>query len=189
MRKLQFALSAFGLVVGLSAVALSLSLASQVSSHEASRLTARELYWGEEMLPDHLLYSGLMLMDRIQLQQAEPTEQMYMQVVYAGRRLIYAQELLKKDKPALALTTLTKSQKYLLQAGKTALESPYSDNAELVTYLLKATTFHLREVEKMESQFTDQEFSAVTALTEELELVYHQLYELHQLRQLPQLSE
>jgi hypothetical protein len=179
IQKLQFLVSTIGLFAGISAVALSLSLASQASSHEATRMTARELYWGEEILPDHLLYPGLMLMDRVQLQQAEPTEQMYMQVVYAGRRLVYAQELLKKGKPTIALSTLTKSQKYLLQAGNTALTSPHTENAELLAYLLKAITFHLRELEKIKPSFAESEFGSVSALAVELELVQQQLLELH----------
>lgn len=182
VRLLSVSVTVLGLLFGVGAVFLSLSLVSQVSSHESSRMSARELYWGEEILPDNVLYPGMMLMDRLQLENAEPTKQIYMRVVYAGRRLVYAQELLSKGKEDLAVTTLTKSQKYLLQAGKATLES-HTDNRELVEYLLKAYTFQLRELEKIEQQLTDIAVLPLDSLTEECDFVFAQLLEIYQAQQ------
>jgi hypothetical protein len=176
---LPISLSLIGLILGVSAVALSLSLASQVSSHESSKLSARELYWGEEILPDHLLYPGMMFMDRVQLDRAEPTERTYMQVVYAGRRLLYAQELLAKGKEELAVTTLTKSQKYLLQAGRDTLNS-HADNRELLTYVLKAYAFHHRELDTIRQQLSETAVLPLDSLTEECDFVFARLLELYQ---------
>lgn len=156
----------------------SLSLATQVSSHETTRMSARELYWGEEILPDHVLYPAMMAIDRFQIEKAEPTERIYMEIVYAGRRLVYGQELLKKDKSDLAVTTLTKSQKYLLQAGKETL-AHHTQNRELVAYVLKAYTFHQRELERVRPQISDPEFSPLVPLLEESAFVFDQLLKIY----------
>lgn len=81
-----------------------------------------KLYFGREMLPDHLFYPALMLRDRIRLETASPTEQIALKQAYAEHRYDAAVKLLGSNQEQLAITTLTKSQKYLISAGYQALE-------------------------------------------------------------------
>src|SRR5690554_2706228 len=104
------ALFAAGAILGLSLIS------SAMSVHSANGMNSRSLYIDDQILPDHISYPVLMAIDRLRLETASEIEQVYLQTEYANRRLAYATELFDRDQDELAVTTLTKAQKYLLHA-------------------------------------------------------------------------
>jgi len=95
-------------------MAISLATPQIVSSDEAG--ASRQLYFSQEVLPDHIAYPALMVMDKIKLSQADSKQKVYVQVQYAYRRLNHAHQLIEKGEEGLATTTITKAQKYLNHA-------------------------------------------------------------------------
>lgn len=94
----------------------SFNISSQAKLADAENLKNRKFYVNKEILPDHSLYPLLMAVDRLRLSMADRERRIYLLMAYANRRLFYATRLLEKEELTLALTTLTKSQKYLNQA-------------------------------------------------------------------------
>lgn len=131
-------------------------------------MTSKRLYLGK-VLPDHTLYPVLMALDRLQLETSSPTERIYLQLDYANRRLYYTQELLASndtEKQAIALTTLTKAEKYLIQAVK-ELESLEEVDESLEQHVTKTLEFHYKELDKLIHRFPDYQRSPLDQLREE----------------------
>ncbi len=124
--RLFFSVSA----LGLGAIILLASLATPQKVSSDVYGAQRQLYLGEEVLPDHVLYPALMAMDRMYLDQAEGVEKLHVQIQYAFRRLDHAEKLVRDEQYGLANTTLTKAQKYLNHAMQASLEQQAS-KAEL----------------------------------------------------------
>ena len=127
MKRIRFIISVVALVAGAGMVGVSLTSASRVYSSDGVNASHMQLYLADNILPDHLLYPVFMASDRVKLELATPEEKIYLMINYAGRRLFYAKQLIGKDKKDLALTTLTKSQKYLNAAAQMAFESDLSN--------------------------------------------------------------
>jgi hypothetical protein len=94
----------------------SFNISSQSQMLDSGKLKTRKFYVQKEILPDHSLYPLLMLVDRFRLEMADRERRVYLSVAYAKRRLFYATRLVEKCEMSLALTTFTKSQKYLNEA-------------------------------------------------------------------------
>lgn len=122
MSKQIVGLHLLGWIVGSLILLISLFSAAKLGTDRDATASGRGFYWTTEILPDHVLYPFLMVIDRVALQTThDPAKRVYMQVNYAHRRLTSAQLLAAKQKNSLALTTLTKAQKYLSQAAQDAL--------------------------------------------------------------------
>lgn len=155
---------------------LILSLTSSVMRvHSADGLLNRSFYMDDQVLPDHITYPFLMAIDRLRLESATPTERIYLQTEYANRRLAYAIELFNREESDLAVTTLTKAQKYLLHAGHSVLYE--QENPRLRAHLSKTIEYHVRQIDKtLDSQeLSDSQRAAVDKLTEELLVMFGQL--------------
>lgn len=152
----------------LAGVILIVSLLSAAKQGADRGLTASGLtwYWGSEILPDHLLYPSLMLVDRVALMNSKtPQNRVYMQVNYAYRRAQAAAALVQKKKPELALTTMSKAQKYLNQAASEALvaDLPVVDKRMVI----KAIEYHNEQLKMLLPSFTTYDQGVLNQLRDE----------------------
>ena len=153
------ALSFGALVMGASLIAV------RPVSSTTDPATARTLYFGQAILPDHVLYPGLMIADRVKLELSDPEERIYVQVNYASRRLDSTRALLERDNIPRATDTLTKSQKYVITAAHEALQPGISP--EIRSYVLKALEYHDHQVEQLLPAFEGSNQQAITQLRQE----------------------
>jgi flagellin-specific chaperone FliS len=146
---------------------ISLASATQVASTGEKLSAERKLYFNRTLLPDHPLYPVLMAVDRVQLETASSHERIFMEVEYAHRRLSAAEELLDQDKPGLALTTLTKAEKYL---GQSVAEAKELDTPDSIRQrLAKAVEYHLKRLQTLQPLFNDADRVIVEKMIHENE--------------------
>lgn len=165
-------LSAGALLGGMLIVVISITAANPVLSAELTE-SSKEFYFGQTILPDHVMYPVLMAADRAKLESVHGEDEVYTRVVYSVRRLEAGEELLKKGKKDLAYTTITKSQKYLLHAGHTVMDDKHSK--ELAEYVEKALIAHNKKVNQIRPDFTPEYYTQVNQLTVENEALIAQL--------------
>lgn len=149
-------------------IILVVSLFSAAKQGADKGLTASGLtwYWGSEILPDHLLYPSLMFVDRVALMNSKtPESRVYMQVNYAYRRTQAALSLVRKGKPELAITTMSKAQKYLNQAAAETLIAglPVTDKRMVI----KAIEYHNEQLELLLPSFTTYDQGVLNQLRDE----------------------
>jgi hypothetical protein len=156
--KTRFFLSLIALVFASGILFISLSNATTAFSTGGNSFSEKTLSFGN-ILPNHVLYPVLMAVDRVQLEAAPPNERIFKQVEYAHRRLDYAEQLLNMGKEDLAVTTITKAEKYLYNAVQ---ESQQLNSPESVTQRLeKAIEFHTKRIKELAPQFTDANRSII----------------------------
>lgn len=175
MRLARFILSSGALFAAAGILFTSLSagnsrLVAQAHMFEASQ---KQFYLSQKILPDHVAYPVLMAFDRAKLETSSPSQHIYLQVEYAQRRFTYAQELLSRQHTNLALTTLTKAQKYLLQAAQEAQQPDVTP--EVKAFVLKNLTYYDQEIEALKPQFTSDDQSVVGHHEQELQFLQDQL--------------
>lgn len=155
---------------------LLLSLASSVmGAHSNTSLLSKSFYIDDVTLPDHISYPFLMMIDRVRLEVASDHEQVYLKTEYANRRLLYSVELLKRDNTSLAVSTLTKAQKYLLYAAGIVFSENMSDH--YAVHVSKTIEYHLKQIDRIFSNdvLNDQEKAVIDRLNEELRVILSQL--------------
>ncbi len=174
LRFFRLGISVFALTFGLSVVGVSLLTAGTVASSEGERMSERTLYVNDEVLPDHVLYPLLMASDRLMLEFADDHEQLYVKIEYSERRLQYAHQLLEKGDKETALSTLTKSQKYLLEVGQAVKE----DNLQggIRTRVLDELTYLDEQIEILSPQFTDEQIAVLDLLRSESKFLRDRLH-------------
>jgi len=139
---------------------------------DTGNLKSRKFYVKKEILPDHSLYPLLMVFDRLRLSMADRERRLYLLTAYANRRLFYATRLINKGEEALALTTFSKSQKYLNQALLEArlLREENTHNQtydQLIFFILEEVEHHQEVLEKNLDFFTEKNQSELKSLNEE----------------------
>lgn len=145
--KTRLLLSIFAFVFAIGILLTSLATASQVSSSGDKPTSSRELYFNKEILPDHMGYPVLMAADRIKLETASSTERIFLELQYSNTRLEMAQQLLRENKKDIAISTLTKSIKYLEQAALEAQQNNSSDSIK--NAIVRAIEYNTKESSKM----------------------------------------
>lgn len=104
-----------------------------------------------KVLPDNPLWTLKALRDRIwYLITSSPLKKAELALLFSDKRLISAKTLLEKDKPDLALSTLTKGEKYLevaIDQEKIARKQDYDTSL----FLIKVATASLKHYEVMEN--------------------------------------
>lgn len=179
MRVDRLLLTIFALFFAFTILGVSITSASLATNHEQDSLSNRQFYLNQEILPDHIFYPLLMLQDKAKLALASEDEQIYLRVELAWRRLTSAKELIKKGEKALAITTITKSQKYLNYAILELLgKSEFSDT--IYYFMLNNTEAHSHEIEALLDRFEGfSGKSTVDNLLNETESLKTQLTEKH----------
>lgn len=171
---LRVTLSGLALILGVLILAISLSAAnSALSANEPLENSRKSFYMGERVLPDHVAYPALMAMDRVKLELAPSSEQILIKAGYAQRRFEYTLALLEKDKPTLALSTLTKSHKYLIHAAEGSMRQNSSDAVKL--YLYRSLVYYQAQMEQLKPQFVDSERTVIDQLLEQSTFISQQL--------------
>lgn len=173
IRFLRLGLSALAVTFGMSVVGVSLLTAGSVKSADNERMSERTLYMDDTILPDHVLYPLVMVTDRVELEMADEHEQLYVKIQYAERRLGYAKQLLERGNTDLALSTLTKAQKYLLAVAQSVLE--HQLQGEIRARVLEEIAFQATEVRALTPQFSNEQVSVIDALLAENEVLEKQL--------------
>lgn len=147
-------LSFLGLALAVGVILTSLFTASSSFSSTGNFASSEKtLYFGEEILPDHIFYPVTMVLDRVQLETTDQNQRVFLQVEYSHRRLGYALELLEKGDQDLAITTVTKAEQYLHHAVQEALALPVGDNVK--QQLIKIVAYHQHKLTEMKSNVTD----------------------------------
>lgn len=159
----RIVLSMLAISGGFLIVIISLFATNPVLSAAGSE--SKEFYLGQTILPDHVIYPTLMIADRVKLENVSGDDEVRTRVVYSFRRLEATQQLLVKNKQTLAYTTLTKSQKYLLQAGRVVIDTKLSN--EMVEYVQKALVSHVQSLEVVRASFEPQYYAQINDLIEE----------------------
>lgn len=139
----MLALAVLGcLVLMVSLIATNRSVVGQVVP-----LSSVQFYMRGPILPDHPAYPLLMVRDRVALMSATQESRILLKVKYADERRARALLLLRKGKPDLAVSTFTKSQKYLLEAARLSilLQTP-SQTREQFSQILDQSLFYLETV-------------------------------------------
>ncbi len=105
------------------------SVNRSITSQVLKPLSAQHWYLSGPILPDHPMYVGLMARDRVVLSLTPAPEQPLRKLEYARKRYDSAVALLDKGEADLALSTLSKSQHYVLQAAQQAREQGWQQQS------------------------------------------------------------
>ena len=114
-----------------------------------------------------------MVSDRVELEMADEHEQLYVKIQYAERRLGYAKQLLERGNTELALSTLTKAQKYLLSVGHSVLEHQLQGAIRARTS--EEISFQVEQIRELLPQFSDEQIAVIEALLAENSVLEKQL--------------
>lgn len=164
--KVLISIVGFSIAILILAVSLISSTPSVYSAGDQPKNNDREFYLNGDILPDHVLYPAVMLADRFKLETAHPDEKLTIYITYANLRLDSAEKLLNKDNQPLAISTLTKSQKYLLQAAQATLDQKPAKST--TTFVYKTLLYHLNRHQQLKNRFTDSEKSVIDQLDHEI---------------------
>ncbi len=170
MKPLKVLISFLGLCIAILILAVSLvsSTPSVYSAGDQPKTNDKEFYLEGDILPDHVLYPVVMMADKVKLTTARPEERLTLLVTYANLRLDSAEKLLhKKDQP-LALSTLTKSQKYLLRAAQETINQ--QPTTTTTTFVYKTLLYHLNRHQQLKPYLTDSEKNVVDQLDQEIKV-------------------
>ncbi len=155
---------------------ISLAAANRVTTGSGLSLSGNKVYFGRKILPDHLLYPALMIHDRLTFVSATPDQQVLLRLSFADDRYESAQQLLERGQQDLAVTTLTKSQKYLMISGLDVLSDSISD-PEIVHKVLCAIDHSVYRLQMFQKQYQGVESVVISNLTEETKVLQQQLEE------------
>lgn len=173
--RITFAFTGLMVATAILGVSLASSAPTAYSAGDKIRTNDKQFYLDGDILPDHVLYPLIMVADKIKLESSSPTEQIYLSTTYANLRLDATIQLLHKDSTSLALTTLTKSQKYLLNASQMSLEGEASQKT--LNHVLKTVQFHVGKHGQIKESFSESEKSIIDMLDMELEVYMGMLEE------------
>ncbi|MBP7768857.1 hypothetical protein KA082_03425 [Candidatus Woesebacteria bacterium] len=153
----------------------SLLTANKQSLGDTSRVLGRRIYVGRTILPDNVLYPFVMVMDRLRLETAADDQKIFLKLEYAQRRFEYAVALADRHNQSLALTTLTKSQKYLFSAATQILEDPAATTVETKQLMAKALDHSLYRLELFSGKFGADPSGIITDLEQQTTVLLHEI--------------
>lgn len=104
------------------------------------------------ILPDSPFWYLKALRDRIWLAvTTNPMRKAELSLLFADKRLMATEQLFKNNKPQLALTTLTKAEKYLQNASNLEIQERKkgTDTKSFLLTLSKASLAHIAKIKKL----------------------------------------
>jgi hypothetical protein len=175
MKHMRLLASSFGLVLGCAILGISLSAGNTMvqSAGTPYETSKKQFYVDDAVLPDHVAYPVLMAIDRAKLEMDSPEERVYTQVAYAQRRFEYAQALIDKNNKGLALSTITKAEKYLINAAHEALALEHGDNQ--LRFVSKSLLYYHDYLESVKQSFPDSDRTVIDHLQQEIGTLQLQL--------------
>lgn len=129
MKKVNYLLIIVAVLISFLVLFVSLQSANKAKMLGGKeKLMASKFYVAKEILPDHVLYPLLMVVDRLRMEMADTERKISLSASYSDRRLFYSKRLLEKGNFSLAFTTLSKALKYTNQglSESTLLIEKYS---------------------------------------------------------------
>lgn len=120
------------------------------------------------ILPDHPLYIIGMVSDRLELMVASPTKRFELRLQYANTRLSTAHALLDRGRLALALSTITKAEKYVIAAAQDVPLLPIEEQDRAAEKLADTISLHKSQLTAMKSSFSDRGKAVIDRLIEQL---------------------
>ncbi|MBP7740614.1 hypothetical protein KA089_00330 [Candidatus Woesebacteria bacterium] len=174
MTKASYITSGFALLFGLFIFGLSLIMTSQVKSSSFPKFSEKKFYLGERILPDHVLYPALMVADSLILKSSFGNNRIYVKIRLSQDRLRSSQLLLAKNEEMLALSTMTKSQKYLITAAQDFLSSKHQSDS-VKNDLLLALHDNMYELKRCQVDLHEIDTSPVGDLLVESSVLIDQL--------------
>ncbi len=152
MQKRKFLVAVLAVFFGVSIFISSLVVSSQQDLASADKVSRKQFYFGKKVLPDHILYPVLMVIDKSLLVMTSGESEIFLRIRLAQDRMISANSLLDKKEEGLSLSTLTKSQKYLILATQEFLSLP-SPSDDVGTGLLLALEENTANIKKIQTRF------------------------------------
>lgn len=158
-------------IAGLFILGLSLVTANSLSTMGSGvPFKAWKFYVGREILPDNVLYPFMMIRDRIRLDDVSPEEQVDLKLQYAEKRYGTVQELVNHQEISLAISTMTRYQKYVLSAGDQAL-SFESAPKEQVMRIKQAAESSLARTDEFVTNHPEYEMNAIAQLRDDTKVL------------------
>lgn len=119
-------------------------------------------------LPDHPLYLLGMLSDRVDLLLSSPEERFALKLKLADTRLATSQILITKKRPSLALTTLTKAEKYIISAAEDLPKLDSQKQNDAMAMLSNTIKTHQTVLIAMKPDFDGAGQADIDALVEQI---------------------
>lgn len=161
-------LACCGLVMATGILLISLFMAHSVQSSGEMPVSSKALYFSGDVLPDNSIYPVVAGIDRLRLWVSSDDELDGLKIDYAHRRLWYAVQLLNKGQEQLAISTITKSQKYILEVAHSYLTGDSSFSRDDVIYALEN---HQKDLHLIINSYELTQESSISLLIEEEEAV------------------
>lgn len=174
MKNMKYLLAFSGLVFGSLIFSSSLIMASQGEVSNSIRVSEKRFYISGPILPDNIIYPGLMIVDKAILSISLGDQIVYTKIEFADDRFRSAKLLLKRDQEELAFTTITKSQKYLITAAHHVFSDPEISD-KVVSDLVLALQKNSKELLDCKKDFKHQDTTLIDELIEESDVLIGQL--------------
>ncbi len=173
--KLKLWLPLFSLFLVFLIFSTSLIMASQDNGRK--RVSEKCFYFNRKILPNHIFYSVLMLGDKIILDTAHNQRKIEVRVRLSKDRLKSAKLLLEQGEEDLALSTFTKSEKYLILASQDYLQAIENDEdvEGIRKQLFSALRSNYYQLQKSQKEFQRLDTTPIGDLLIELEVLINRL--------------
>ena len=168
-------ISLAALIIGLNIVFISLLSASKAATYQPVKASCKKFYVRSNILPDHLFYPVLAATDQLLVRIVPLEEKIKLRADLGQTRLDFARQLLAKDNLALALTTLTKSQKYFNLAAHQAIEQEVHGSTR--NYLYSRMKTNIERVEQLTPKFKDSQRAIIDRLNDQNQALLQTLRE------------
>ncbi len=161
------------LILGIFVLAISLIAANRSVTGGLARMMTKKLYFGRQVLPDHVLYEVIMAVDKVRFVSAPPTQRVSLAIQYAERRFKSGLALMADEQPALAISTIGKSQKYLFFAAEQVLASPDTYSYAVKRLVLDSLEHSMYRLQLLQEENPTVDTSELARLTEETHSFIH----------------
>lgn len=163
--------------LGVFILGLSLVTANNLSTSGSEvPIEGWKFYFGRDILPDNVMYPVLMIKDRVIHDRAEPLEQVRLKLLYAENRYSTGLKLLENDQTVLAISTLTKSQKYIISAGYQVLGFE-TVNKEQLQEVRNAADQSLVRIDEFSKNHSGYDLGSIHQLREDTRIVLDKIDE------------
>lgn len=170
-----FSLLAASFVLFISLWRINLAAAGKENHETSIAISAgdrvRQLFT-PPILPDHPLYLFGMVTDRVELSLAPSEKQFGIRIQYANTRLATANALIERGRLNLAMSTITKAEKYLVASAGDIQKLPSEQQEDARVILRDTITLHKDQLIAMKSSFSDGGRAIIDGIIEQI-LILH----------------
>lgn len=149
--------------------------AEDKSRSSGSAVVRLQELFNRPILPDHPLYPLKMMRDRLRIVFTPPFSRTFLDIELANERLLSAQQLLKRHKVGLSLTTVTKGEKYLLLAVGYLPQVPKGEHYNAVQNLNNTIIAHKEALQLMEATMRGDQRAVIDQLILQLSSISNRI--------------